>query len=60
MRITQPLCKQHIQRMFKRHWLVQGNRKILETGSEKYLGRLGIPVVDAKKFVENKIVHKHK
>ena len=60
MRITQPLCKQHIQRMFKRHWLVQGKRKILDTGSERYLEKLGIPVIDAKKFVENKIVDKFK
>lgn len=54
MRVTLPLCKQHIERMFKRHWLTQGRRKVLETGSGKYIKKMGFPVLDAVEFANKK------
>lgn len=40
--------------MFRKHWLVQGNRPVQETGAEAYLTSLGIAVEDANEFVKEK------
>lgn len=53
MRITQVLCRQHIGRMFKRHWEVQGKRRVQETGVAKELLAMGRKVTDSKEFFVN-------
>lgn len=53
MRITQVLCRQHIGRMFKRHWEVQGKRRVQETGVAKDLLAMGRQVTDSKEFFVN-------
>ncbi|XP_041969167.1 39S ribosomal protein L37, mitochondrial [Aricia agestis] len=54
MKLTQVLKRQHIDFMFKRHWLAQGKRVPMETGVEKVLTEKGIPVIDALEFVKEK------
>ncbi|CAG9768034.1 unnamed protein product [Ceutorhynchus assimilis] len=55
MRVTQILFKQHIGWHFKKHWLVQGKRKVVETGAEKILRQKGIVVKDPTEFLREKI-----
>lgn len=54
MRLTTVLRAQHIGRMFKKHWLSQGKRKILDTRAENILAAKGIRVVDALEVVVEK------
>ncbi|CAG9789310.1 unnamed protein product [Diatraea saccharalis] len=54
MRLSQVLKKQHLDFMFKKHWLVQGKRVPIDTGVEEYLKNKGIPVVDALEFIKEK------
>ncbi|XP_028026523.1 39S ribosomal protein L37, mitochondrial [Bombyx mandarina] len=54
MRLTQALKRQHIDFMFKKHWLVQGKRIPIDTGVEKKLKDMGIEVQDALEFVKGK------
>lgn len=54
MKLSQVLFRQHIDFMFKRHWLVQGKRVPIDTGIEEYLKEKGIPVEDALEFVKEK------
>lgn len=54
MKLSQVLLRQHIDFMFKRHWLVQGKRVPVNTGIEEYLKEKGIPVEDALEFVKEK------
>lgn len=51
MRITQVLCRQHIGFMFKRHWEVQGKRRVQETGAAKDLLAMGQKISDSKEFL---------
>lgn len=52
MRLTQVLNRQHIDFMFKKHWLVQGKRVPIDSGVEKHLKAKGITVEDALEFVK--------
>ncbi|CAG9565470.1 unnamed protein product [Danaus chrysippus] len=52
MKLTKVLCRQHIDFMFKRHWIIQGKRVPINLGIEKYLKEKGIPVQDALEFVK--------
>lgn len=50
MRITSTLCRQHIGFMFKKHWQVQGKRRVLETNAAKDLEQLGKVITDPKEL----------
>lgn len=54
MKLSRVLYRQHIGFMFKRHWIVQGQRVPVDTGVEEYLRAKGIPIVDAVEFVKEK------
>lgn len=54
MRLTQVLFRQHGDRMFKKHWIVQGRRRPQDTGAKAYLESLGIPVLDAVEYINQK------
>lgn len=51
MRITSTLYRQHIGFMFKRHWQVQGKRRVQETNTARDLEQLGKIVTDPKDFL---------
>lgn len=51
MRITPCLYRQHMGRMFDRHWHVQRTRKAIETGAEEALRARNITAIDAKEVV---------
>lgn len=52
MRVISVLYRQHIDRMFKKHWRIQGNRIPRDTGAETHLKSLGIPVFDAQDIIK--------
>lgn len=52
MRLSQVLNRQHIDFMFKKHWLIQGKRVPIDTGIEEQLKSKGIKVEDALEFVK--------
>ena len=54
MRVTQVCLRQHIGRMFKRHWIVQGRKVPLETGAMAEMEKLNINVQDAMEYVYGK------
>lgn len=54
MRLAVVLCRQHGDRMFKRHWLVQGRRVPHDTGAKEILESKGIPVLDAVEYTKIK------
>ncbi|XP_026470829.1 39S ribosomal protein L37, mitochondrial-like [Ctenocephalides felis] len=54
MRLITVLRAQHLDRMFKKHWVIQGRRKIIETGAEAALTAKGIPVIDASEAIKEK------
>jgi hypothetical protein len=56
MRLTTVLCKQHIGRMFKKHWRIQRKRVPIVSQAEGALEALGIPVYDANDIIEEKRV----
>lgn len=56
MKLTRVLNRQHIDFMFKKHWLVQGKRVPIDTGVEDVLRKKGIPVEDALEFIKEKPV----
>lgn len=51
MRVTQVLRAQHLGFMFKKHWLVQGNRIPRDSGAKAALESRGIEVLDATEYV---------
>lgn len=51
MRLTAILRKQHIGRMFKKHWIVQGQRVPVETNAQQTLENLGFKVEDALEVI---------
>ena len=51
MRLTSTLYRQHIGYFFKKHWLVQGKRTLLESGAESELGKRGIDVLDPNDLI---------
>ncbi|XP_067010065.2 large ribosomal subunit protein mL37 isoform X2 [Anabrus simplex] len=55
MRLTLTVCRQHLGRMFKKHWKIQGQKPILDTGAEKELSKLGISVQQAEDVLREKI-----
>lgn len=57
MRLSQVLNRQHVDFMFKKHWLVQGKRTPIDTRVEGYLKSKGIKVEDAVEFVKVKQQH---
>ncbi|XP_014372193.2 39S ribosomal protein L37, mitochondrial [Papilio machaon] len=54
MKLSRVLNRQHIDFMFKKHWLVQGKRVPIDTGVEDVLREKGIPVEDALEFIKEK------
>lgn len=54
MRLTQICLRQHIGRMFKRHWVVQGKKVAIDDGSISELAKLGIFPHDANEFLSGK------
>lgn len=54
MRLTVALFRQHGDRMFKQHWVVQGRRRPLDTGATAALESHGIPVEDPNAFLNRK------
>jgi len=54
MRLTTVLCKQHIERMFKKHWRIQRKRVPVVSKAEGTMEALGIPVYDANDIIEEK------
>lgn len=52
MRITTVLCRQHIGNMFKRHWRIQGKRKVEETPALASLLANGISPKDPIKYFD--------
>lgn len=46
------LRRQHIGRMFKKHWIVQGQRVPQETGAEAELAAKNILVHDPKEITK--------
>lgn len=54
MRLTTVLCKQHIGRMFKKHWRLQRKRVPIVTQAEGAVEAKGIPVYDANDIIEEK------
>lgn len=52
MRITSALRRQHIDFMFKNHWRVQGQRKVLETNASASLLARQIDVSDPKDYFD--------
>ncbi|KAJ0173629.1 hypothetical protein K1T71_010778 [Dendrolimus kikuchii] len=54
MKLTKVLNRQHIDFMFKRHWLIQGKRVPIDTGVEEKLKAKGIRVEDAVEFIKEK------
>lgn len=51
MRVSQALCRQHLDFMFKKHWRIQGKRNIRETGAEAILKSRGIKITDATELM---------
>lgn len=51
MRITQILNRQNIGFMFKKHWLVQGQRKVLETSTAANLEARGFKITDPNEYI---------
>lgn len=54
MKLTKILFQQHIGKHFEKHWRVQGQRKVYETGALKTLRDKGIPVTRAEDFLQDK------
>ncbi|XP_046740405.1 39S ribosomal protein L37, mitochondrial [Diprion similis] len=46
MKFSSSLCAQHLGRMIRRHWYIQGNRPILDTPTESYLKSQNIEIID--------------
>lgn len=47
MKLTQVLGKQHLERMAKRHWFIQGKKKVIQTKAEQHVTARGYQVLDA-------------
>lgn len=45
------LRRQHIDRMFKRHWVTQGQRTVRDTNVEAALTARGLKVSDPNEFL---------
>lgn len=52
MRITPALFRQHIGRMFKIHWRIQGQRVPIETDAEAHLKALGVKIFNPNEVVK--------
>lgn len=52
MRLTTVLCKQHIGRMFKKHWRIQSKRVPFVTEAEAEMQARGIPVYEPNDILE--------
>lgn len=46
MRFTAPLNRQHIGFMFKKHWLVQGKRQVINTEAAETLKARKVPITN--------------
>lgn len=55
MRLTITLLKQHNQRMFRRHWLVQGKKTPIDMKSEEVLVKKGVQIVEATSFLDSRL-----
>lgn len=51
MKFSQILYKQRIGYHFKKHWLVQGRKKIIDTGAEDNLLKRGATIVKAEELL---------
>lgn len=54
MRLTTVLCKQHIERMFKKHWRLQKARVPHLTEAESEMEARGIPVYEPDDIIEER------
>lgn len=52
MRLSQVLCRQHLDFMFKKHWRIQGKRNPRDTGAEAILKSRGIQITDATNLLK--------
>lgn len=59
MRTTELRCAQHIGRQFKFRWLLQGRRKVPDTGAEAILAAKGIEVFDPKEILSPPFQRNH-
>lgn len=55
MKLTSILYRQHIGFMFKKHWQVQGQRRVQETNAAIALNALGKKISDSKEFMTRKL-----
>lgn len=55
MRLTVVLYRQHIGRMFKRHWLTQGVRTPIDTNAQSFLVSKGFQVTEANEFLNERL-----
>lgn len=53
MRITSVLRAQHNGFMFKKHWHIQGKRRVQETSAAASLLAHGVNISDPKEYLEN-------
>ncbi|XP_044744940.1 39S ribosomal protein L37, mitochondrial [Coccinella septempunctata] len=58
MKLGAILFKQHIGKHFKKHWLVQGKKKILKTNAEQVLTKSGITIVKPEDVLEKTKIEK--
>ncbi|PNF38453.1 hypothetical protein B7P43_G04033 [Cryptotermes secundus] len=54
MRLTAVLCKQHIERMFKKHWRLQKTRVPYPTEAESEMEARGIPIYEPNDIIEER------
>lgn len=59
MRLSKVLNRQHIDRMFKFHWRIQGKQVPINTQVEEVLAAKGIPVCDPKEVIFERREIKH-
>lgn len=50
MRTTELRCAQNIGAQFRALWLIQGRRRVADTGAEAILASKGIKAVDPKEI----------
>lgn len=54
MRLTAVLCKQHIERMFKKHWRLQKTRVPHPTEAASEMEARGIPIYEPNDIIEER------
>lgn len=54
MKLSTVRFQQHVGKMFRRHWKVQGTKRVLDHGSLKQLQMRGIEFEDALDVIKEK------